>query len=253
MSTQEIKQVEQELAGLKQDNERLTELRTKYEEDFTVAESAWRKSRAQKDLDAMVKAKSLLDTIKDAQRDQTAEIAKVGTYLNVLTEAERLDSGVEAVVSNQLVRLTQLQQDFGSRLQALQQHVVDELLALDEMRVEWDSLHRQAWGELFGLGLNAGQVAQRLATRDLDVTPLRLRIVPASGIIDNKFETAYSFPLRMTQQDDPRSKAEVSIGQSLGLWLHTRQIQRDEQEYRQQQAERDSQRQHWLSRASGDV
>lgn len=253
MSNTEIQQVELELAGLQQDDAKLTELRTKYEADFAAAEAAWRGSRAPKDLDAMVKAKGLLDTVSAAQRDQGFEIAKVSTYLNVIREQHQLDLGITAVADNQLARLTELQSEFGSRMAALEQHMASELLALDEMRVEWDGLHRQAWGELFGLGLTAEQVKQRFANRGLDLTPLKLRVIPSSGQVDRTFEQKYEFPLRKSDENDPRSKAEAMVIQSVARWIHGRQIAREEEEYRRGQAERASQRQHWLSRSSGEL
>ncbi|WP_291426704.1 hypothetical protein [Deinococcus sp.] len=122
---------------------------------------------------------------------------------------------------------------------------------MDEMRVEWDSLHRQAWEELFSLGLTAEQLRERFANRELDLTPLKLRIVPATGEIDRTFEQEYSLPLRESDGNDPRSKAEAIVRQSIAMWIHAQEIQRENEEYRLGQLERDSQRQHWLSGMGG--
>lgn len=226
MSTSEMNQIEQELDGLKKDNTRLIELRSKYEQDFAEADNAWRKSRSQDNLDAMVRAKSLLDTIKSALMDQAIEISKSEAYLNTVREEDRLQSGVATVGATQLARLGTIQSEFGQRISTLQQHVVDEAVALDALRVEWDELHREAWQQLRRLGLSPEQVIKRLGNAELESVPLRLIVPPVDRELRRETEQAYTLPLRNTPGKDSRSQIECATATQLAFLLQGAELER---------------------------
>ncbi|KQR27262.1 hypothetical protein [Deinococcus sp. Leaf326] len=242
MSTPEIKQVEQELEGLQKDNTLLLELRNKYEKDFVEADNAWRKSRSQKDLDAMVRVKSQLDTVKSALIDQAVEISKTEAYLNTIREEHRLRLGITAVGTNQLLRLETIQSEFGQRLSALQQHVVNEAVALDALRVEWDELHREAWQQLAQLGLSPEQANKHLGNAELETAPLRLIVPPVDRELRRETEQAYTLPLRNTPGKDSRSQIESATATHLAFLLQGAELERVNEANRLEVIKRDARR-----------
>lgn len=241
----EIGQVERELEGLKQDEEQLISLREKYEQDFTEAESKWRAGREQPQLDAMVRAKGLLDTVKTALRDQVVEIAKVEAYMRTLRGELRIEQGI-SVAAEQASALDKVQQEFGSRLKALQEYVTAEAMALDALRVEWDTLNRDAWSGLSTLQVPQSDLQRRFARRGVDMRPLQLRLASSGRPINRAFEVSYKMPLHLEADGTAEGAVRVLFGTQVGTSLLQIEENRQERQYQagriEQARRRDQQR-----------
>lgn len=182
---------ERELSELRDDQRQLDALREKYAAELSGAEQAWKAKRDPAKLDAMQRAKSLLETVTASLRDQAHEVAKAEALVAHHRERVRRREVLSALAEDAQA-LSHLQSAHSEGVLALQATVWAEALRLLGVRDDWRQRHDEAWAKVRSLSPDVSVGLSAVEEAGIDLAALRMA-APAVGTLA-PHQQSYRFP-----------------------------------------------------------
>ena len=234
MTLSTVNEAERELAELIADQLQLKELRAQYKVQLEAAEHLQSSERTTETLDALQRAKSLLNTVQISLQEQKHEIAKARAYVAELQEEGRNRLILDEVRAD-AGALALMQAEHSHRLRKLQEDVWQEIMSLDALRAEWRSKQAESWRRIGSLGVNEQEAVSLLENVGIDLSSLRLAAPTLRSLLP--YQTPYTLPITKKQEMQPFAKELLRLAQmpEIARELARLQLERDEAVVRRQQ------------------